>query len=65
MTKREAKKVACRMASHWLQSDLGSGCVSSSFLGECLTHEEESKVEEALEELIGELVRRGYNKSRP
>jgi len=61
MRKIQAKRIACIMASTWLRGDLGQGAVGESYYTEelGLSDEDQRKVEDAMDDLIYELARRG------
>lgn len=63
MSSREAKRLACSIASIWVLSNLESGCLSNDVPSEelDLMIEELLDLEEAMHEISAELCRRGKN----
>lgn len=63
MSSREAKRLACSIASIWILSNLESGCLSNDVPGDDLElmMEELLDLEEAMHEISAELCRRGKN----
>ena len=63
MSSREAKRLACSIASIWILSNLESGCLSNDVPNDELElmTEELLDLEEAMHEISAELCRRGKN----
>ena len=59
MTKHEAKRLVCRCAARLLDMGHENEFVYFDQNGEELSHEDASRMREALEDLVAELSRRG------